>query len=530
MSSAILTDRKLSMRAKPAIQRVNEFITQSIDFENWLARTDVRIMFFQKNEQGQYVGYCDCGKSTMLENPKSGETTVCPHCDSKVKLRAVRYGDYKGHFCVSVLERDIYNKGFIQRYFVCHRTVSVDTVKLCMGILHCVVKQKNVLVEEGRYYLDWDWGKVATYHKCYGKSEWRAGRTIKHGMGWSGWRCDEMLQRTYPNNLQDVIDDTPYKYSALDIACKELLVDGIDYLRIWHDEPMLEMLLKLGLIGVARDYLYYHDTWDSTRQKRVEAIKKIKTPKDLGLRTADDLGECRHKGIFEIYAYNEIKKWKITQEQHESALKFLVMVFERRGMEQFKKEIPISLERLYTYWQSQEDYAQNPSYFISDYSDYIEQCKALNYDLNNTAVKTPRDFRQMHSNTSVAYKAHKSEILNKAIKRVYNTLHSVLEWTDGELSVVMPKTQDAIIREGKNQNHCVGTYCERVAKGSCVILFIRKNTAKRKAYYTMEIRPDMAKFSMVQCRGLRNADTTEDVNAFLKKYERWFNSRPVKAA
>jgi hypothetical protein len=130
------------------------------------------------------------------------------------------------------------------------------------------------------------------------------------------------------------------------------------------------------------------------------------------------------------------------------------MVFERRGMEQFKREIPISLERFYTYWQSQGDYAQNPSYYISDYADYIEQCKALNYDLNNTAIKTPRDFRQMHSNTSVAYKAHKSEILNKAIKRVYNTLHSVLEWTDGELSVVMPKTQDAIIREGKNQNHC----------------------------------------------------------------------------
>jgi hypothetical protein len=46
----------------------------------------------------------------------------------------------------------------------------------------------------------------------------------------------------------------------------------------------------------------------------------------------------------------------------------------------------------------------------------------------------------------------------------------------------------------------------------------------------MEIRPDIAKFSMVQCRGLRNVGTTEDVNVFLKKYEKWFNSRPVKAA
>ena len=109
-------------------------------------------MFFQKNDQGKYIGHCDCGKSTILENPKSGNETVCPHCDSKVKLRAVRYGDYKGRFCVSVLERDIYNKGFIQRYFVCHRTVSIDTLKLCMGIPYYVVKQKNVLVEEGRYY------------------------------------------------------------------------------------------------------------------------------------------------------------------------------------------------------------------------------------------------------------------------------------------------------------------------------------------------------------------------------------------
>ena len=527
MYSEVLTDRKLSMRAKPAIREVDEYITQTNDFDDWLAKACQRVMFFHKTERGKNIGFCECGKQTELIKPKGGQFATCPHCEKRVKLRHVRYADYECREFISILER-AGTIGFVQRLFVCYKTVSAMPIWPC-GDQEYQIKTKHVLIEEGRYYLDMKSGQIAKYHKCYGNAEWRSGRTRVHGTGWSGWRCDNMLQHTYLPYPQDIIGDTEYKYSALDIACKELLVHPILYLKDWHEHPMLEILLKIGLIGIAQDYIRYVCARDWGGCGREIYLRELKSPKDLGLHTKEDIAKCRYKGIYQVFAYQEQKKWTIPEAQRDRAEEFLVRLYECKT-EGHRKMLPISLERFYTYWREQEEYQQQKQTFIGDYFDYIEICKTLGYNLDDTAIKTPKDFIQMRDNVNAIYKAKKTKLLGEAIKQVYKSLHDNVEWTDGKLSVVMPKTQDAIIREGKNQSHCVGTYCERVAKGSCVILFIRKNTAKRKAYYTMEIRPDMAKFSMVQCRGLRNADTTEDVKAFLKKYEKWFNSRPVKAA
>lgn len=527
MYSEVLTDRKLSMRAKPAILAVNKYVTETNDFEDWLAGECQRVMFFCKNERGKNIGYCECGKQTEIEKPKGGNYTVCPHCGMRVKLRHTRYADYSDKEFISILERagDV---GFIQRLFVCYKTVSAIPTWICFDQEY-KIKTKHVLVEEGRYYLDMKSGRIAQYHKCYGNVEWRSGRTQKHGMTWSGWRCDEMFQHTYIPNLQEIIGDTEYRYSALDIACKELLVHPILYLKDWYEYPMLEILLKIGLIGIAQEFIRYvcDRCWGGGGRELY--LRELKSPKDLGLRTKEDFEKCRYKGIYQVFAYTEMKKWKIPESKRDGAEEFIVKFYECKTAEGNRKILPISIERLYTYWREQEEYQHQKHTFICDYFDYIEICGTLGYNLDDTAIKTPKDFIQMRDNVNAIYKVKKEKVIMEAIKHVYESLHENVEWTDGKLSVVMPKTQDAIIQEGKNQNHCVGTYCERVAKGSCVILFIRKNTAKRKAYYTMEIRPNMDKFNMVQCRGLRNADTTEDVKEFLKKYEKWFNSRPIKA-
>lgn len=524
MWTKALTDRQLSIRAKKAIREVDEYITQTNAFNDWLAKNCERVMFFCKDELGKNIGYCECGNKTELVNPIGGRIFKCPHCGQDVRLRHVRHPWYDCKDFISILERagDV---GFIQRLFVCYKKVFAKPIIPPFY----KVKTEYELVEEGRYYLDMKTGKIAQYHKSNGKEEWRKGRTKRHGMGWSGWSCDDMYQHTYLPYPNEIIGDTEYKYSALDIACKELLVHPILYLKDWHEHPMLEILLKIGLIGIARDYIRYVCDRDWGGGGRDIYLRELKSPKDLGLRTKEDLAKCRYKGIFQVFAYQEQKKWKIPEEQRDKAEEFLVELYERKK-EEARKILPISLERFYTYWREQDNYTNRKHTFIGDYFDYIEICKDLGYNLNDTSIKTPKDFIRMRDNVNMIYNVKKTKILNDKIKHVYQSLHDSVEWTDGNLSVVMPKTQTAIIREGKNQGHCVGTYCERVANGMCVILFIRKNTAKNKAYYTMEIRPDMEHFSMVQCRGFKNSSTTDDVNAFLEKYEKWFNSRPVNVA
>lgn len=63
-----------------------------------------------------------------------------------------------------------------------------------------------------------------------------------------------------------------------------------------------------------------------------------------------------------------------------------------------------------------------------------------------------------------------------------------------------------------------------------MILFVRRSSALDDAFYTMEIKPDMTKLDIVQCRGYKN-DENEDpkvrkkVDAFCKSYALWFNNR-----
>ena len=119
----------------------------------------------------------------------------------------------------------------------------------------------------------------------------------------------------------------------------------------------------------------------------------------------------------------------------------------------------------------------------------------------------------------------------KGVQVVYEQLHDLIEWTDGKLLVRMAHDAADLIREGREMHHCVGTYGRRVAEGQCFILFIRRAAEPDKAFYTVEIKPDLTGLKIVQVRGYRNSDRSAEeraeVEAFLARYERWFNARPL---
>jgi len=62
-----------------------------------------------------------------------------------------------------------------------------------------------------------------------------------------------------------------------------------------------------------------------------------------------------------------------------------------------------------------------------------------------------------------------------------------LEWTDGELCVVLPKDNGDLIREGDVLRHCVSGYGESHISGRDTIFFIRKYRRPERSYYTLDI-------------------------------------------
>lgn len=167
-----------------------------------------------------------------------------------------------------------------------------------------------------------------------------------------------------------------------------------------------------------------------------------------------------------------------------------------------------------------------------DYVDYISECEKLGYDLKELSVLYPSDLATAHRRTSGLVKIENSHAVEQAIQDKYEQLHSACEWSNDKYAIVMPKSAEEIITEGAILNHCVGNYCERVANGESIILFLRKLDELDKPFYTVEIRPNMNKFDFVQCRGYRNSDPSkelwESVDNFLERYAKWFNKRKLK--
>lgn len=164
-----------------------------------------------------------------------------------------------------------------------------------------------------------------------------------------------------------------------------------------------------------------------------------------------------------------------------------------------------------------------------DYVDYIKECEKLGYDLKEPSVLYPSDLGTAHRRTSGLVKIENSHAVEQAIQDKYERLYKACEWSNDEYAIVMPKSAEEIINEGAILNHCVGNYCERVANGESIILFLRKLEELDKPFYTLEIRPNMNKFDFVQCRGYKNADPPkviyDRVDGFLESYAKWFNRR-----
>lgn len=102
----------------------------------------------------------------------------------------------------------------------------------------------------------------------------------------------------------------------------------------------------------------------------------------------------------------------------------------------------------------------------------------------------PRQLRQTHDRLSAArvlqLDGDKSRRLQAGFDAVLEK-YGELQWTDGELEILLPRSNLELVREGQVLRHCVGTYGEAHAKGEKIILFVRHHRRPERCYYTLNI-------------------------------------------
>lgn len=506
------------------------------EFKQWAADLFDRIAYlavFGTGKGREYKAFCECGKTFIPDCRKSGAYVVCPHCGKRARLRDVRRSSWWGaDRVVALLQRC--SVGYMQRIFVVYKQVKF--FESCQtGIRVSFAEEQRDVVGAGGFAAD----RYFSFHAKRTTGEYIAGRGHLHGSGWCAWAAEGKPMDTYPGNLARVLFGGKFQYSQLALAAEHNKVNPFDYLRAYEKEPQqLEMLYKAGLYKFAKEYAKKEVRNGPDRWANFSRLS------DYGLTTKEAIAEAalHDYGIAEVLACKRIRGWALEGNADRAlAIEFMLALNEFHSLE-FEYEF-ITNQALYRYWENREraggwigkrDPHGAVRHFLVDYRDYIRICKELNYDLRDTAISRPQNFTAAHDRVMLIQEQLRKDARAKALQNVasvYERLHGLIEWTDGKLQVRMAHDAEDLVREGREMCHCVGGYCERVGEGRCIIFFVRRAAEPDKVFYTVEIKPNLQHLEVVQCRGYKNKDRSPEdkaeVDAFMEKYARWFNHRPL---
>lgn len=143
----------------------------------------------------------------------------------------------------------------------------------------------------------------------------------------------------------------------------------------------------------------------------------------------------------------------------------------------------------------------------------------------------PRRLRAVHDRLAAIQAVQKSEEETKKLQAGFDRVlaaYGCLEWTDGDLRILLPRGNDDLIREGSVLQHCVGGYGKGHVEGRGVIFFVRKYRRPERSYFTLDINMKIGAPNEVQLHGYKNEHISWDkhrkipakVRSFVDRWKR----------
>lgn len=340
-----------------------------------------------------------------------------------------------------------------------------------------------------------------------------------------GIKCFEADKALKKSNL---------KYSCLNEYMGETgAVDMFAYLKFYCSYPEItEKLMKEGYRDVIEQYLYGNFSGCfNFRAKTVSSFFKLDK---VHLKA---LNEFKH-----IYFSDHVKAMQFIQ-NNGIKLKYSVFNFissNYRSIDLIRKlQEFMGMQKLINYVEKQgafcacrNCYGTYDSLFFDNYKDYIRQCEMLEYDLTDKNIAVPMNLFRAHQQLTDLLNAKKSEEEAKTrvekMKNFPKRLKKMKEkycFSDGIYFIRPAESYEDLQKEGSTLHHCVYTnYADDHITGKTDILFIRKVSEPDKPFYTMEY----FKGRIVQCRTVYNGGQTDEIKAFINKWEAFMKSNNKK--
>lgn len=300
--------------------------------------------------------------------------------------------------------------------------------------------------------------------------------------------------------------------------------DGfVRYFDLYSKYPIIECLSKIGLWHLIESRLEGHPTLNALNFRGKTIYKALKM--NLNKNEMKELTK-----LSESITFNSLKIMQLAKREKEIITfnQIKEIDFYNNSFEQLKviKEY-ISFQKIFNYFEKQmkqmkkeqvtcDGINRTKAGILSDWRDYINDCKTLGFDLTQKGIVCPTSLDRAHQNTMKQVQHKENKLLDLKIRKRYKQLDKNFSYQD-EKYIIKPVSDTwELICEGKALNHCVGTYAKRYAEGKTNILIIREKTKQDTPFYTMEISNNG---NIVQVRGKRNCAPTKELQKFIDNYK-----------
>lgn len=335
--------------------------------------------------------------------------------------------------------------------------------------------------------------------------------------GMWNYYCVPRYQKTvtHPSFLREKGSDL--KYANLDMLRLGFNAPDnpyalIRYIYNFLKYPSIEILEKAGFEYIAGQRA--NEEKSRAVNWRAKDLRKILGLKPKEIKEFRDLG--RYARLYELEKYKDIKKmgYKVS--------------FNQIGMlPGYNLSERLSLIEQHVKLEKALDYLETQGRDCGIYLDYIRECSKLGYDMKNKKVLFPENLQAAHEETSEKIRIQADSKKKVAFKESTDKIYGRPEYREEKLLIRAAQSPEELAKESAALSHCVRIYVDRVVRGECAILFIRKTTSPDKPYFTLELSPEG---KIVQCRGNHNCAYPEDVKEFLERWQKWMKTKKKKEA
>lgn len=516
--------------------------------------------FFKHKECGHRYGYCTaCGKDVQIDienmrlwtdkhaacrSARHNETVCCPACGHEVQVKDagrgrsqlcntavvavaqrtrnggillsfVRvYEDYTHDFkAVPEVGRLLYAAYFnIGQHFVAEYSYygdemsvsikqkptrqlpcTVEPVKLDRNRWNCTGAEgakllgfEEALERSNLRYLPWE-----AYHECAQQLLYQSAIT------------------NYPVNLLGLL----YQYSRYPVLTERLIKEGNGYLVA----EQVEWNCTAGL-----DY------------KQVVPYKamRLTKPEYRMLKTQDNICCSTLKAIKALKKYG----CKMTDENVRFFLVFQYSWSQQicyKALDVLRQYLPPQKAVNWVKRQAAGGYG-TPTNVLSDYRDYLDQCRKLGLDVSRKEVAVPQDLRDLHRQYSEELtrranekRAKEQAEREKMLAKDLPKLKRKYTYASSGLFIRPAEGPEDLLKEGCAQHNCVySCYTEKYLDRKTDILFVRKQSDPDQSYVTVEFKNG----AVIQCRADHNRPAPPDVQEFMQAWLAYLKSnRKTKA-